>query len=157
MIRAQNKNPAKAKAEELKGDKLLKQGKAKKAFECYKKALDLDENRLEIYDKLISLHGKYTDNWNEKDFAYNIWLGMKKQEILDPAFKRIHARAETSFQKISGLIKDMFNTESDPEETRFVEEIVSHRLDALYPLIDYILGLKNLRRLTKNLKKPKKA
>lgn len=148
---------AKAKAEELKGDKLLKKGKDKAAFECYKKSLSLDDSHVEIYDKLISLHGKYSDNWNEKDFAYNIWLGMKKQEVLDPTFKRIHARVETNSQKITVLIKNMFNADSDAEETRFVEEIIAHGPNALYPLIDYILGVKNLRRLTKNLKKPKKG
>jgi hypothetical protein len=153
MIQSKNKNSVKAKAEELKGDKFLKKGQDKKAFECYKKSLNLDEGRAEIYDKLISLHGKYTDDWNEKDFAYNIWLGMKKQEILDPAFKRIHARAEANSQKITNLIKTMFNTESETEETRVVEEIVTCGPDALYPLIDYILALKNLRQLTKNLKK----
>lgn len=157
MTPSKNKNLAKAQAEELKGDKFLKKGRDEKAFECYKKSLSLDEGRVEIYDKLIALHGKYTDDWNEKDFAYNIWLGMKKQEIMDPTFKRIHARAETDFQKITGLIKNMFNAESDSEETRFAEEVVSHGPNALYPLIDYILGLKNLRRLTKNLKKPKKG
>lgn len=148
-----NKNPKKARAEELKGDKLLTQGKDQKAFECYKKSLNLDESRIEIYDKLLTLHGRYSDNWNEKDFAYNVWLGMKKQEILNPSFKRVHARAEPGFQKITDLIKKMFNCESNTDETRYVEEIIAQGQDSLYPLIDYILGLKNLKALAKKIKK----
>lgn len=155
MSQTKNKNPKKAGLEELKGDKFLEKGHDKKAFEAYKKSLDLDETRVGIYDKLIALHNKYSDNWNEKDFAYNVWLGMKKQEILDPAFRRIHARAEPEFQKITTLIKNMFNAESSVAETRIAEEIVVKGPGALYPLIDYILGFKNLRKLAKNIKKPK--
>jgi len=132
----------KAKDLEEKADKLLEKNKDEKAFELYKEALDYNPERIELYDKIISLHEKYTDNWTEDDFAYNLSLSMSKQEIIDPAYKRIHARVTPEFAQIVGIIKKMLGSTNRDNETKFVEEIVSHGEASIYPLIDFLIGFK---------------
>ncbi len=150
MITKQNKS--KALVLEHKGDKFLKTNKDKKAFESYQKALDLNPERIALYDKLISLHEQYSDNWTDEDFGYNLSLTMKKQELVNPLFKRIHARLEDEYKEVGKLIKKMFDAKTEATETKNVEEIVSRGEDALYPLIDYLLGFKEVGKIKQKAK-----
>jgi len=110
---------------ELKGDKLLSSQKNKKAFEAYQKALELNPARLSLYDKLLALHDQFADNWDDSDFAYNMSLTMKKQELINPVYKRIHARLDVHFKTVAELIKKMLSAPTPEAETDCVERIVS--------------------------------
>jgi len=138
------KNKDKALVWELKGDNLLKAKKDEKAFDAYQKALDLDPERVPLYTKIIELHEKYIDNWDDQDFAYNLSLSMKRQEIENPYFKRVHARLEEDYQKILPLIKKMFEAKTIKSETKYVEEIHAKGPVAIYPLIDYLMSFKEI-------------
>ncbi|MBF0105898.1 MAG: hypothetical protein HQM16_11285 [Deltaproteobacteria bacterium] len=133
---------AKSRVLEIKGDKLNEQKKFKKAFEHYQQALELDEGRLELYDKLIKVHEEFIKDWTNDDFSYNVHLTMRKQEVMDPTFKRLNARHEPEYKAITQLVNNMLNAKDREIETRFVEEIVGQGPCALYPLIDFILGFK---------------
>lgn len=139
-----DKNQAKSRVLENKGDTLVKKDKFKKAFECYEAALLLDENRIELYDKIIALHEKLIDKWSEEDFAYNLELTMRKQEIVDPTFKRLNSRHKPEYKNVLNIIKKMLAAQNAENETVQVEEIVACGEDALYPLIDFILGFKEI-------------
>lgn len=139
-----DKNQAKSRVLEHKGDQLAQKGKLEKAIQCYEQALELDLKRVELYDKLLSLHEKLIDHWEEEDFAYNLELTMRKQEILDPAYKRIHARLNPEFKNTIDKIKLMLSASSSEIETRYVEEIVGLGNQALYPLIDFLLSFKEI-------------
>ena len=138
------KNRSKSRVLENKGDSLFKKDKLNKAFECYEQALVLDEDRVELYDKLISLHEKLISDWNDEDFAYNLHLTMRKQEIIDPTFKRLHARHEPEYKNVLTLIKKMLAANNAESETIEVEAIMNYGAEAIYPLVDFILGFKQL-------------
>lgn len=140
---------------ELKGDLFYQKKNLKKAIGEYQKALDLDEKRLELYDKIIKVHGENTRDWTENDFAYTVSLTMQKQEILNPTFKRIHARAEPEFKEIHKLIKQMWQADAQESETASVEQIVRHGEKAVYPLADFILNFKELQKTLKDKLKKK--
>lgn len=152
---SKSKNTDPSRIQELKGDEFLKKNQDKKAFEAYKKALELDDTRLDLYDKVTKLHEKYSDNWDNADFAYNLFLTMKKQEIVDPTFKRIHASQEPESKEISEEIKKMFHAKTREIETNHVEKVVSYGAPALYPLINFLLGLKELAQINRKLKDKK--
>lgn len=136
-------NKEKARQFEEGGDQFLKKGSDEKAFESYKEALGLDPSRPELYDKIIALHEKYSKNWTDDDFAYNLSLTLKKQELLDPVYKRINARVTPEFSKVIALIKKFMATQVRDEETKHIEEIVAYGEKAIYPLIDFLLNLKH--------------
>lgn len=138
------KNITKSLSLELKGDTHVQKGKQQKAHECYQQALDLNPERVELYDKLLASHNASKDKWTEEDFVFNLELTMKKQELLDPTFKRVHARHEPEFREIAQLIKKMILEKDATRETRIVEEIISYGVNALYPLIDALLAIKQL-------------
>lgn len=141
-----------ARVLENKADQLRARGKHKKAFELYSEALELDENREELYDKLISVHTEFQDEWTEDDFAINVHLSMRKQEIVDPTFKRLHAKHEPEYKDISLLIRKMLDAKDSKTETRCIEAIHAFGDQAIYPLVDFLLGFK-----TVTLKKKKKS
>lgn len=143
---------AQARILEHKADQLKDRGKFKKAFELYEEALDLDETRVELYDKLIAVHAEFQDEWTEDDFAYNVHLSMQKQEILDPSFKRIHAQHEPEYKNATKIIRRLLDAKDEKLETKIIEDIASLGEDAIYPLIDFLLGFKKI--MTKK-KQPK--
>lgn len=135
---------AKARILENKGDQFQDKGKMQKAFDHYQKALELDPQRIELYDKLIDLHKLYVDDWTEDDFAYNVYLTMQKQEVLDPTFKRLHAQHEPEYKDVSKLIRKLLDAKTSKTETKYVEAIKEYGDHAIYPLIDILLGFKQV-------------
>jgi hypothetical protein len=135
-----NKNKTKSLVIENKADKLKEKSKDDKAFELYKEALNLNPERLELYDKIIKLHEKFIDNWDEEDFSYNLSLTMAKQEIENPLYKRVHARLTDEYRDVQKLIKKMLDAKTSETQTKYIELIKEKDADAIYPLIDYLLG-----------------
>lgn len=129
---------------ELKGDEWRAKGNLKKALEAYRKALADDATRVALYDKLLSLLDDNKGAWSEEDFADSVYLTMKRQELLDPTFKRIHARSEPDFAEITKLIKKMFAADCQAAETDCVEKIAAYGDAAVYPLLDFLIAFKEL-------------
>ena len=127
-----------------KGNKAFDDEDFQKSYDFYHEAVELDENRIELYDRLIEILKMHEDDWTEEHFAHSMHWEMKKQEIKDPKFKRIHAREEESFKAVSNLIKNAFSAKDTKKETEFVEEIVKYGPEAIYPLIDFILIFKEV-------------
>lgn len=127
---------------ELKADKLESKGKFRKALTLYLEALEILPERIELYDKALAVMEEEKEQWSEEDFTLNVFLTMQKQEILDPTFKRIHARAEYEFKEVTALIKKLMKAKDTKEETQIVEEIYNYGEHSLYPLMDFLLSLK---------------
>lgn len=134
--------PAKAAAHEAKGDTHAAMERHDKALASYTKALACDPTRPELYDKVIAAHEKASHDWGEADFALSVSWAMRKKELLDPAFRRIHARGDAGFQETLSLIRQLMKATSPVEETRLGESIRERGEDAVYPLIDFLLSLK---------------
>ena len=129
---------------EQKGDRLLAKGNFAKAYQCYHQAVELDESRSHLFDKLIQILEDNQDEWDEEHFAHSVHWQMQKQEAEDPTFKRIHARNDPEHQIITSLIKNMLSAKTQKEETEFIEEIAEFQGLATYPLIDFILAFKEI-------------
>lgn len=140
--------PAKAATHEAKGDAHTAIGRHDKALASYTKALECDPKRPELYDKVIAAHEKASHDWDEADFALSVSWAMRKKELLDPAFRRIHARDDAGFQETLILIRQLMKATSLAEETRLVESIRERGEDAVYPLIDFLLSLKFRKKTT---------
>lgn len=132
----------KARWLEKKGDLCFAKGKFHKAYHFYHEAVELDETLTPLYDKLIALLKEQQEDWQEEHFAHSLFWEMRKKEIQDPTFKRIHARSEPESQAITKLVKKMLEAPSQEEETKCIEEVAAYGPQALYPLLDFILAFK---------------
>lgn len=132
----------KADSLEARGEKLLSQKQWQKAYSCFHEAIEIDDTRVRLYDKLLNLLDSMKENWTEEHFAHSVHWQMKKQEHEDPKFRRINARAEPEFQQVMSLIKNMMETKTESKETECVEKIAGFGPDAVYPLIDMLLAFK---------------
>lgn len=91
------------------------------------------KNRLEI-------------EWTKEDFVRHLDKIMKKQEVKDPKFKRVHAQLEPEWQEITKLIHRLLIASDEIEETSLIEQIASYRETAIYPLVEVLLILKKLKK-----------
>jgi hypothetical protein len=129
---------------ELDGDRHRAKKNHKKALAAYRKALDLDEARAALYDKLIDALNEMSDEWTEADFADSVSWAMKRQELLDPAFKRVNARSTPEYRETSSLVRKLLTAKSRAEETELVEAIADYGQAAVYPLIDFLMTFKEI-------------
>ena len=135
-------NPDKAFALELKGDQSLNKKQNSKAQDFYLEALKFNPDRIELYDKLIALQESSQAQWQADDFTLHVTLTMRRQEILNPMFKRINARALPEFEEIKSILLEILRTHDTEKETELVEKIIEYGDLALYPLLDFIISLK---------------
>lgn len=129
---------------ELKGDRYSERGKLKQAFTCYSEALELWDTRVELYDKLLALHEKVKENWTEDDFTANLDWSLRRSELLNPHLKRVHHRSTPEHKQVKILATKLLKAPSETTENDLIEEIAVYGSDAVYPLIDMLLQVKNL-------------
>lgn len=134
---------------EEKGDRFLEKKNYKKALFHFKKSQEFLPDSIGIYDKLIETHKNLESEWSEEDMALSVAWTMKKMELENPKFKRIHAQSEEEWKEVIEKVKQILSSKTEEEETAHIEDIVSYGEKAIYPLIDFILSFKNL----KNIKK----
>lgn len=133
------------------GDQSLAKNHHKKALNYYQKALALHDQRAELYQKLIKCLDEKKESWDEQDFTNSVMWEMKYQELVNPIMKRIHARQHETFQTITHDLQKIM-TEQDPaQETQLVEKVISYGDEALYPLVDFLIQIKET--VFKNKKK----
>lgn len=137
---------------EKEGDRHRDKGSHRKAITSYRKALDFDEMSVVLLEKLVATLDACKEAWTEDDFADSMTWTMQRQELLDPAFKRINARSTPEYKEAATFIKNMLTAKSREDETAAVESLVTLGADALYPLVDYLLTFKDVGR---NPVKPK--
>ncbi len=128
----------------IKGDKYFNSKKFKKALDSYTRANELDPDNQKVYDKMIAAHLELKDDWNDEDLAISLTWTMKKQELENPALKRIHARMTPEWESINGLVKQLLLAKDENEETRLIGQITNHGEAALYPLLEFVLGIKKV-------------
>jgi hypothetical protein len=129
---------------ELEGDRHCAKKKHKKALVSYRKALDLDDARAALYDKLIIALNETQDAWTEGDFADSVLWAMRRQELVDPAFKRVNARSTPEYREASALVRKLLTSKTRSEETELVETLRDYGEAAVYPLIDFLLTFKEI-------------
>ncbi len=129
---------------ELKGDRYRERGKLKQAFTCYSEALELWDTRVELYDKLLTLHDEVKDNWTEDDFIANLDWSLRRSELLNPHLKRVHHRSTSEHKQVKILTTQLLKAAGEEIENALIEEIAAFGAEAVYPLIDTLLQVKNL-------------
>lgn len=127
-----------------KGDKYFTQKKYKKALEKYQRANELDPDNKSVYEKMIAAHLEVKDEWTDLDFANSVSWTMKKQELENPSLKRIHARMTPEWDEINSLIKTLLLAGNEEDESQTINHILSHGEKALYPLLEFVLGIKKI-------------
>lgn len=138
-----NKNSKKAAKLIERGNKFLAKGKLKQALKEFEMAMELDPERADIYDKLISTHKNMDIEWDEYDIAKSLSWEMKKQEIDNPNLKYTHAQLQPQWKKITNKIQLLINECDDKKEAALIEEIHDYSTDAIYPLIHTLLQIKH--------------
>ncbi|HBF12725.1 MAG TPA: hypothetical protein DDW49_04955 [Deltaproteobacteria bacterium] len=123
-----------------KGDKHFSKGEFDKAYIHYRQAHSAKPTP-ETLDKLITSHKQKEAKWTEEDFLENLTLTMQKQEMENPSIKRVHARFDEDFKKVTELIKKIL-IQNDEEAEITLNEIVAYGEKALYPLLDFIVAIK---------------
>lgn len=137
---------------EKEGDRHRDKGSHRKAIASYRKALDFDEMNIVLLEKLTAALDACKEAWTEADFADSMTWTMRRQELVDPVFKRINARGTPEYKEAATFIKTMLTAKTRDDETAAVESLVALGADALYPLVDYLLTFKDVGR---NPVKPK--
>lgn len=89
---------------------------------------------------------KKQTQWTDVEFVETLVETMKKQEEEFPALKRVHARLEPQWQIVIDLIKKMMEAPTDTATEDVVADIARHGEHALYPLIDFILSIKGMKK-----------
>lgn len=135
----------KAQRCEEKGDQLAKKGLPKKALEHYLTALELNTASLSLYDKVIKAHDALKAEWTNEDFAKSLDWTMKKQELANPALKRLHAKLTPEWQEISQHIQRVMSAKTNEDETAGIEKIHAYGDRAIYPLIEILLAIKKFK------------
>lgn len=135
----------KAQISEEKGDQLAKKGRAKKALEHYLAALELNKASPSLYDKVIKAHDELKAEWTNEDFAKSLDWTMKKQELANPALKRLHAKLTPEWQEISQHIQRVMSAKTGEDETAGIEKIHAYGDRAIYPLIEILLAIKKFK------------
>ena len=85
-----------------------------KALKYYRESQALSPGNIPIYDKLIQAHEKTGRKWTKTDFALSLEWTMKKQELENPALKKIHERLDPDkvkaalLETLSALKKKVF-------------------------------------------------
>ncbi len=116
-------NPEKAATLEAKGDKLLAKGKPKRALKKFKKALEIDPDRISIYDKLTKARDMLPDDWKMEDFVESVDWVMKKQEVEEPTIKQVHARLSPEWDEAKKLVWNIMIADEDRAKI-LIEELV---------------------------------
>lgn len=121
------KKADKAAKLEKEGDKLAAKGKHEKAMVKYRKALECDPERPGLYDKLVEMLDKKTDEWELDDFIDSVSWTMKKQELSEPAIRQVHAKLSPEWKKASDVaIKIILAEEDDESLPVLIEELVTY-------------------------------
>jgi len=127
-----------------KGDKQFKSKKYKKALDYYSRANEIDPDNQAVYDKMITAHLQLKEDWDDEDLAMSLTWTMKKQELENPALKRVHARMTPEWEHINTLIKQLLLAKDEGEETKLLSQIIDHGEQAVYPLLEFLMGIKKI-------------
>lgn len=126
----------------LKGENQLEKGNIEKAIKYFKESKELNPT-LDNLSKLIDSHHQIESQWTEEDFINNLSWTMERQELQDPHMKRVHARFDPKWKEVQNLISRLFQSPEEEVEKLIIQEIVSFERDALYPLIETIIKLRD--------------
>jgi tetratricopeptide (TPR) repeat protein len=136
------KKPDKSIKLETDGDRLAAKGKFKKALVKYRKALEYDPDRPALYDKLVAMLDKTTENWELRDFVDSVSWTMKKQELSEPAIRQIHAKLSPDWKKASDLaVKIILAPDDDKSLPNLIEELVECGETGTMVLIEIMRGI----------------
>ena len=135
-------NPEKAKKHTEKGDRHFAKGKIDKALKEYRKALELDPENAEIYDKLTNAHNETKHEWDMKDFADSVSWIMKKQELNEPQIRQVHAALSPEWKKAQTLAFEILNLDDEKIIHSKIEELISMGEVATRAIIGMLLEIK---------------
>lgn len=141
-----SKKKKKTKADKLilAGDKLVSKKEYKKAFKKYREALKHDEERGELYDKLIETRDKLKEDWEMDDFVDSVSWEMKKQELSEPMIKYTHMKLTPEWDKANRtVIKLLLIKDDDKTLSKLINEMLGFGEIGTLALIDILRkGLK---------------
>jgi len=136
-------DPKKALKHEAKGDKLAGKEKFRDALKEYQISESLNPHRAEIYEKLITTHGRFEHEWVEEDFSNSMTWTMRYQELTHPQMKWVHQSFTVEYKEVQKLAQNLLI--APPEvESRLIEQILAFKEAAALPLIHFILRIKEI-------------
>lgn len=139
-----SKSPAEmATKHEAKGDEYAAKGKHEKALKEYRKALDLNPESAEIFDKLIKTRDQMPGEWDLNDFAESMDWTMKQQERDHPTIRQVHAKLSPGWSKAVTLAINILHELDEKKRDAMIEELVSQGEVATRAMIGLLLDLKN--------------
>jgi len=119
------KKQEKADKLETAGDALASKGDYKKALKKYRQAVKEEPDKPGLYDKLVDAHEKAKEDWKKEDFVESLSWTMKKQELLEPAIRQVHAKLLPEWKKTVEVALKVINAPDDDKLPKLVEELVA--------------------------------
>lgn len=135
-------NPQKAQRHEAKGDELLKRGRAEKALNSYRKALQANPDLPGIFDKLIAAKDGIGGEWKMEEFVESVDWAMRKQEQDNPAIRQVHAQLSPEWERASALAVQIMTSATPEAEREATEQLAGMGEVGTRALIDILLQIK---------------
>lgn len=135
-------DPKKALKFEAKGDKLVAKQKFRQAIEAYQKSESFNQDRAEIYEKLVDTLNRFEHEWNEEDFSKSMTWTMRHQEILNPQMKLVHETFSFEYKEVQKLIQRLMLAMGPELENQIIDEILSHGQQGILPMLHFLLSIK---------------
>lgn len=134
-----------------KGRTALADGEAHKALQHFRDALGERDDDPELYDLLITAHAQATTGeWQQRDFTETLDWEMRKQALLNPEVAMTHERLLPPWQEVTNLVNTLWDTEDAEQDLASRLAIREHGTDAILPLLDFILHIRNSARSQKD-------
>jgi hypothetical protein len=131
-----------AEALEAEGDALAAAKDLPKALAKYQEAEAVEKERPELYGKMISIHAEITEEWSRDDFALSLSWEMQKQALEHPEVRAAHERLSPEWQAVTERLHRLLIADTPEDMNQLAEEVAEYRENAVRPLLDFILLLK---------------
>jgi len=148
MFKSKVPNPKKALKLEKKGDLLFNKGKFQKALKKYQKSESLNPDRPEIYKKLTETFNQMDVDWTEEDFNESMTWTIRQQELENPEVRQVYEKFSTEYQAVTKLVQQLMVSPDSNTETKLKDKILTFDKEALLPLLDFLLSIKQLAQQT---------
>ena len=141
-MKLRKQNPEKAAKLEQKGDALISKGKIKRAVKKFRKAVEYDTSRTDIYEKLLKAREQLGDEWKVADFVESVDFVMQQQEKENPEMRHLHVKLSPEFENAKMVVMQIIATKDQSEAESLTKKLCALGETGTRAAIDAIFEIK---------------
>lgn len=141
-MKLRKQNPEKATKLDQKGDALVSKGKLKRAVKKFRKAVEYDTSRTDIYEKLLKVRDELGDEWKVTDFVESVDFVMQQQEKENPELRHLHVKLSPEFENAKTVVMQIIATKDQSEAEALTKKLCTLGETGTRAAIDAIFEIK---------------